>query len=165
MREVVPVASQLSRCSWVQVASVSRIALMRIMNRDDKGRQRHIPPVMLLPAGMPTTATVMPVRLPKLALAVPRSISPAGQSAAVVRRWPGQRRQIRQAGHQVAVRHRVEHTRNPGAAEQPRSRHLLGSSRGVGIRLVRDGQQPAGAAEPARRLRQWITALDDRSRR
>jgi formylglycine-generating enzyme required for sulfatase activity len=50
------------------------------------------------------------------------------------------------------------------AAQQPRSRHLLGSSRGVGIRLVRDGQQPVGAAELARRLGRWISALDDRSR-
>ena len=49
-------------------------------------------------------------------------------------------------------------------AQQPRSRHLLGSSRGVGIRLVRDDQQRVSAAELARRLGQWITALDDRSR-
>jgi hypothetical protein len=50
------------------------------------------------------------------------------------------------------------------AAEQLRSRHLLGCSRGVGIRLVRDGQQPVSAAELARRLGRWIGALDDRSR-
>ena len=50
------------------------------------------------------------------------------------------------------------------AAQQSRSRHLLGSSRGVGIRLVRDGQQPVSAVELARRLGRWISALDDRSR-
>ena len=50
------------------------------------------------------------------------------------------------------------------AAEQPRSRHLLGCSRGVGVRLVRDGQRPVSATELARRLGQWLTALDDRSR-
>jgi hypothetical protein len=49
-------------------------------------------------------------------------------------------------------------------AQQPRSRHLLGCSRGVGIRPVRDGQQPVSADELARRLSQWISALDDRSR-
>ena len=49
------------------------------------------------------------------------------------------------------------------AAEQPRSRHLLGCSRGIGIRLVRDGQRPISASELARRLGQWITGLDDRS--
>lgn len=50
------------------------------------------------------------------------------------------------------------------AAEQPRSRHLLGCSRGVGVRLVRDGQRPVGAAKLATRPGQWLTALDDRSR-
>jgi hypothetical protein len=36
---------------------------------------------------------------------------------------------------------------------RPRRRHLAGSSRGVGIRLVRDGtRRPASAAELARRL-------------
>jgi formylglycine-generating enzyme required for sulfatase activity len=50
------------------------------------------------------------------------------------------------------------------AAEQARSRHLLGCSRGVGIRLVRDGQRLVGAAELARRLGQWITALDEITR-
>jgi hypothetical protein len=49
----------------------------------------------------------------------------------------------------------------PEAAAQPRSRHLLGCSRGVGIRLVRDGQRPVSAAELARRLSCWIRALDD----
>lgn len=46
-----------------------------------------------------------------------------------------------------------------------RSRHLLGSSRGVGVRLVRDpGRQPHGvsAAELARRLQNWLGALDAR---
>jgi hypothetical protein len=47
------------------------------------------------------------------------------------------------------------------AAGQPRSRHLLGCSRGVGIRLVRDGQRPVSTAELARRLGCWIRALDD----
>jgi hypothetical protein len=50
------------------------------------------------------------------------------------------------------------------AAEQPRCRHLLGCSRGVGIRLVRDGQQPATPAVLAQRLGPWLRALDDRSR-
>jgi hypothetical protein len=50
------------------------------------------------------------------------------------------------------------------AAEQPRSRHLLGCSRGVGVRLVRDGQRQVGTAELASRLGQWLSALDDRSR-
>jgi formylglycine-generating enzyme required for sulfatase activity len=48
--------------------------------------------------------------------------------------------------------------------QRPRHRHLLGCSRGVGIRLVRDGSQvPAGASELAARLAAWITALEDRS--
>jgi len=48
--------------------------------------------------------------------------------------------------------------------QRPRHRHLLGCSRGVGIRLVRDGTHaPAGAAEMAPRLAAWITALEDRS--
>ena len=54
----------------------------------------------------------------------------------------------------------------PGTAEaihQPRWRHLAGSSRGVGIRLVRDGaQRPAAAGEIARRLSAWISGLSDR---
>lgn len=51
------------------------------------------------------------------------------------------------------------------AAQQPRSRHILGCSRGIGIRLVHDGtQRPISAAELARRLAAWISALDDRSR-
>jgi hypothetical protein len=50
------------------------------------------------------------------------------------------------------------------AAEQPRSRHLLGCSRGVGVRLVRDGQQPVTPAGLAQRLGRWINVLDDRSR-
>jgi hypothetical protein len=50
------------------------------------------------------------------------------------------------------------------AAEQLRSRHLLGCSRGVGIRLVRDGQQPVSAAALATRLSQWISSLNNRSR-
>jgi hypothetical protein len=55
----------------------------------------------------------------------------------------------------------------PGTAEaihQPRWRHLAGSSRGVGIRLVRDGtQRPATASEIARRLSAWASGLADRS--
>jgi hypothetical protein len=56
----------------------------------------------------------------------------------------------------------------PATAEQvhrPRHRHLLGASRGVGIRLVRDGgQQAAGAIELAELLCAWLTALDRRER-
>jgi formylglycine-generating enzyme required for sulfatase activity len=48
--------------------------------------------------------------------------------------------------------------------QRPRHRHLLGCSRGVGIRLVRDGTYaPASASELAARLAAWITALEDRS--
>lgn len=56
----------------------------------------------------------------------------------------------------------------PATAEQvhrPRHRHLLGASRGVGIRLVRDGgQRPASAMELAEVLRAWLTELDRRER-
>jgi Sulfatase-modifying factor enzyme 1 len=51
------------------------------------------------------------------------------------------------------------------AAQQPRCRHILGCSRGVGIRLVRDGGQQAVATdELACRLTAWIGRLADRSR-
>jgi hypothetical protein len=51
------------------------------------------------------------------------------------------------------------------AAQQPRVRHILGCSRGVGIRLVRDGSQQAVAtSELACRLMAWIGRLGDRSR-
>jgi hypothetical protein len=51
------------------------------------------------------------------------------------------------------------------AAQQPRSRHILGCSRGVGIRLVRDGSQQAVATgELACRLTAWTGRLADRSR-
>jgi hypothetical protein len=51
------------------------------------------------------------------------------------------------------------------AAQQSRCRHILGCSRGVGIRLVRDGSQPAvSAGELACRLTAWIARLADRSR-
>ena len=52
------------------------------------------------------------------------------------------------------------------AAQQPRSRHILGCSRGVGIRLVRDAGQPppVTAGELAARLTAWIASLTDRSR-
>jgi hypothetical protein len=44
---------------------------------------------------------------------------------------------------------------------RPRSRHLLGASRGVGIRLVRDGnQRQVGPAELTDVLRTWLTGLD-----
>lgn len=47
-----------------------------------------------------------------------------------------------------------------GAVEAVRSRYLLGSSRGVGIRLVRDaatgGGQALGAWELAKRINRWI---------
>jgi len=51
------------------------------------------------------------------------------------------------------------------AAQQPRCRHILGCSRGVGIRLVRDGsQRPVSTGELAARLAAWISSLADRSR-
>ena len=51
------------------------------------------------------------------------------------------------------------------AAQQPRCRHVLGCSRGVGIRLVRDGSQPVvSTSELACRLKTWIARLADRSR-
>jgi hypothetical protein len=44
-----------------------------------------------------------------------------------------------------------------------RWRHLAGSSRGVGIRLVRDVPRwPVSANELACQLRAWISGLDDR---
>jgi hypothetical protein len=58
----------------------------------------------------------------------------------------------------------------PGSREEvirPRSRHLLGSSRGVGVRLVRDPHRPlrpVPAADLADRLRRWREALGNRSR-
>lgn len=47
-----------------------------------------------------------------------------------------------------------------------RSRHLLGSSRGAGVRLARDPGQQSGIAvtELAARLRSWTRALSDRDR-
>jgi hypothetical protein len=51
------------------------------------------------------------------------------------------------------------------AAPHPRCRHILGCSRGVGIRLVRDGsQRPVSIGELAARLAAWISSLADRSR-
>jgi len=52
------------------------------------------------------------------------------------------------------------------AAQQPRCRHILGCSRGVGIRLVRGGSQPppVTTGELAARLTAWIASLTDRSR-
>ena len=53
-----------------------------------------------------------------------------------------------------------------GEARRPRHRHILGCSRGVGIRLVRDdGQRPVSAGELAELLAAWIALLGDRSRR
>jgi formylglycine-generating enzyme required for sulfatase activity len=47
---------------------------------------------------------------------------------------------------------------------RPRHRHILGCSRGVGIRLVRDGaQRPVSIDELAARLTTWIANLSDRS--
>jgi hypothetical protein len=51
------------------------------------------------------------------------------------------------------------------AARQPRWRHILGCSRGVGIRLVRDGtERPVPAAGLASQLADWIDSLGNRSR-
>jgi hypothetical protein len=53
----------------------------------------------------------------------------------------------------------------PQEIHRARWRHLAGSSRGIGIRLVRDGtQQPVSAGGLAERLTAWITGLADRSR-
>jgi hypothetical protein len=50
------------------------------------------------------------------------------------------------------------------AAQQSRGRHILGSSRGAGIRLVRDGRQhPVSISDLAATLRAWIDGLADRS--
>jgi hypothetical protein len=51
------------------------------------------------------------------------------------------------------------------AAQQPRFRHILGCSRGIGIRLVRDGgQRPVSISDVAARLAAWTSSLADRSR-
>jgi formylglycine-generating enzyme required for sulfatase activity len=50
----------------------------------------------------------------------------------------------------------------PADIARVRSRHLLGSSRGVGIRLVRDPDRPVPALDPVQvsaRLRQWLDTL------
>ena len=56
----------------------------------------------------------------------------------------------------------------PGTPEEirrPRSRHLSGASRGVGIRLVRDGQHsPVSAGELAELLAGWVCGLSRRDR-
>jgi hypothetical protein len=56
----------------------------------------------------------------------------------------------------------------PGTPEEirrPRARHLSGASRGVGIRLVRDGQHSAASpGELAGLLVNWVCGLSDRSR-
>ena len=50
-------------------------------------------------------------------------------------------------------------------ARRARHRHILGCSRGVGIRLVRDGaQKPAHIVDLAALLAAWISSLADRSR-
>jgi hypothetical protein len=52
----------------------------------------------------------------------------------------------------------------PEEIHRPRWRHLTGSSRGVGIRLVRDGAcSPVSVSELARQLHTWISSLADRS--
>lgn len=52
----------------------------------------------------------------------------------------------------------------PEEIHRPRWRHLAGSSRGVGIRLVRDGAcPPVSVGELARRLHAWISSLAGRS--
>ena len=50
------------------------------------------------------------------------------------------------------------------AAQQPRCRHMLGCSRGVGIRLVRDGQLPVSTGELACRHEGMDGRAADRSR-
>jgi hypothetical protein len=51
------------------------------------------------------------------------------------------------------------------AAQQPRHRHILGCSRGVGIRLVRDSsRQPVSISDLSALLNAWISSLTDRSR-
>jgi len=54
----------------------------------------------------------------------------------------------------------------PEELHRPRSRHLTGASRGVGIRLVRDQAAPraATAAEVAAAVSTWVRGLADRSR-
>jgi hypothetical protein len=56
----------------------------------------------------------------------------------------------------------------PGTLEEirrPRARHLSGASRGVGIRLVRDGQHsPVRAGELAELLTSWVRGLSRRDR-
>jgi hypothetical protein len=57
----------------------------------------------------------------------------------------------------------------PGTPQEiirPRSRHLPGASRGIGIRLVRDNaaQEPASAAEIAAVVTAWVRSLGDRER-
>lgn len=50
-------------------------------------------------------------------------------------------------------------------AQRPRHRHILGCSRGVGIRLIRDGaQHRVSIGDLADRLTAWIAILADRSR-
>jgi hypothetical protein len=53
---------------------------------------------------------------------------------------------------------------NQEEARRPRHRHILGCSRGVGIRLVRDGtQRPVSTSELVAGLTAWIAILADRS--
>jgi hypothetical protein len=54
----------------------------------------------------------------------------------------------------------------PQEIHRRRGRHLSGASRGVGIRLVRDGagQPAATAAQVAAALKSWIGMLADRTR-
>jgi formylglycine-generating enzyme required for sulfatase activity len=51
-------------------------------------------------------------------------------------------------------------------ARRLRHRHILGCSRGIGIRLIRDGtSRPVPISDLAARLTGWITSLPGRSRR
>ena len=56
----------------------------------------------------------------------------------------------------------------PGTPEEirrPRARHPSGASRGVGIRLIRDGQHSAASpGELAELLANWVRGLSDRAR-
>ena len=69
-------------------------------------------------------------------------------------------------GGPLAVRGSMEHPRDHAGDTRPRSRHLPGASRGVGIRLVRDhaATHAVTAAEVAGAVSTWVRSLADRDR-